>query len=436
MKKNISLVIAFLLMTVGWTSAFLLGGATTAQQSYWVIPAAVIGAGIGLCLRYFNGRRTALLLAVAAALGLGSLNLFFPDSRVSLGALRTLFSGTSPYGKPLKLRVADRLKSPPFDKPVALASPASLDVSLFARLPAGIDDFCFAPDGTLYASLPSLGALYRQRFDGKDRAQTPELFLHGLDNPSGVLCEKSRLLVAESSRLTAYAYDSSAGTGVYEHLLDDGGQLDHRLLKLDEGILVSVGARCDACDEKNPLRGTLQLLGRNGRLQEYARGLRDVGGLIRVATDNSLWASERSRIYPAPGAADEINRIVAGGDYGWPHCEDDATKTDARCTQTIAASLLLRKRANPAGLMSTAGLDLPVVYRNSLLLVLQGASDVRIVPAIVRLPLTEGRVGTPVPFLGGWDLDKTRPAAIHAGPGGAIFIGDEINGAIYRVTWK
>ena len=86
--------------------------------------------------------------------------------------------------------------------------------------------------------------------------------------------------------------------------------------------------------------------------------------------------------------------------------------------------------------MLTPEIAYPMVYRNSLLVVLQGDSDNRILPAVVRIPLTVGKAGLPVAFLGGWDGVKSRPGAIQGGPDGAVYIADDINGAIYRAAWQ
>ncbi len=215
-------------------------------------------------------------------------------------------------------------------------------------------------------------------------------------------------------------------------LLDDGREHGHRLQQVPDGLLFSVGSRCDACNEEDPFRATLQLLASNGQLQVYSRGLRNVGGLVCNEADGSLWTSERSRIYPEPGAADELNRLQFGGDYGWPLCDGSATTDalDSPCKGATAA-----KQSESCWFEITSRLDYPLVYRNSLLMVLQGGSKCSIVPAVVRLQLSAGKVGAPVAFLGGWNGKTARPSAIHHGPDGAVYISDEINGAIYRAAW-
>jgi glucose/arabinose dehydrogenase len=216
----------------------------------------------------------------------------------------------------------------------------------------------------------------------------------------------------------------------------EAGHLDHQLLNSPQGLLISVGSRCDACQEADSLRATVQLLDSQGRLQPFATGLRHLGGLAFDSATNILWANERSRLYPAPGAADELNRLFMDKDYGWPDCDGTSAQQTQRCEDFAAPALLLRNRANPMGLMTTGTIDFPLVYRHSLLLVLQGEADNRIVPAVVRVPLVGGQAGAPVPFLGGWDGQSMRPAAIHPGPDGAVYIADDINGAIYRAAWK
>ncbi len=437
LKKSFSLFIAFLLMSAGWTGAFLLAITPSVNQNYWLAPALTIGMAIGLCLRFVNGRKTALVLAMTAATGLATLNLFFPDRHISFKSVQTLFTGGQSQRNQHQLRVDERFTAPPFDKPLTLISPLSLDLALFTRLPGGVDDFCFSDEATIYASLPGLGAVYRVAIKPSGVTDKPELFLSGLDNPTGLACDPDQLLVAESSRIAAYSYQGGPANLLVDGLPDDGGGLGHRLLRTADGLVVSVESRCDACREKDPLRATLQLLDLNGELQPYSSGLRSISGLAFSSAEKTLWAGERSRLFPAPGSADEVNRILQGRDYGWPLCNPGSSQStpDHSCKDVMGAEVSLQNRANPAGLMTTEPLNYPLVYRNSLLMVLQGDDEYKIVPAVVRLQIADGKLGEPVAFLGGWDGKTARPSAIHAGPDGAVFIADEINGAIYRAAW-
>ena len=433
MRKPLILLAALLLLTVGWSGAFLLGISNGTGRNLWIIPALAIGAGLGLSLRQVSGARTAMLLVVSAVLGLATVQTLSPTSHISLKNLHSFISGTSFRTRTLPLRVTPQLRTPPFDRPLNFTSPLDLDLSLYGRMPAGISDFCFAPDGALYVSLPELGAVYRL---SAGKTSTPgDLFLHGLDHPSGLACRQDRILVATGTALLAAGYDKGQPRILAGGLPDDGDRLDHRLLAVDDQIYLSIEARCDACPEKQALRATLQSIDGDGKMREFARGLRQVGGLAFDPAGKRFWASERSRLFPAPGAADELNLIQSGADYGWPGC--DAEEPDAPgCQGKVAPTRTLRRHANPADLVMSRELAYPGVYRDSMLLVLQGDAEVKMVPAVARLPLRDGIPQEPVAFLAGWDGRTTRPAAIEIGPDGALYIGDDLNGAIYRAAWQ
>jgi len=422
-------------MTAGWISAFKLTTVSFASQGYWIVPALLIGVGVGFGLRSVKARKTALILALTAAVGLAGLNHFSPGSRISFSSVSDLFSGS--YSQTRQLQIAKRFQTAPFDKPFSLVSPLPLNLSLMTRFPAGVDDFCFAPDGSLYASLPELGAVYRIK-SSTGEADAPELFLHGLDNPTGLVCAPDQLILAETEGIRTFDYAGTFQKVLVKGLPADGGHQGHRLQPVPEGLLFSIGSRCDACSEPNPLRGTLQLLRLNGRQELYARGLRQTGGLTYVASEKSLWGTERSRRWPEPGGADELNLLQQGSDYGWPHCEGALPEKilGGQCLDAHQAEAFLLSRANPAGLIATTSLKFPMVYRNSLLIVLQGDPAYRIASAIVRIPRSAGGVGGPVAFLGGWDGKRARPSALHVGPDAALYIADEVNGAIYRAAYR
>lgn len=435
MKKTLFLIFSLVTMVLGLTSAFTLSNSSLTSTYAWLVPALMIGVGVGLSLRFNSGRRTALLLAVSAAVSLALTNNLFPDRRISFHSFKTLFVGASREGQVRSLVVADALRQAPFDKPLQLKSPANVEVSLWTRLPAGVADICFSTDGDLYASLPSLGVVYRRQVNSAPGQKREQLFLHGLDNPTGLSCLEDRLAVAEIGRIAAFSYLEATPHVLVDRLPVDGGNLNHRLLATPDGLLFSIGSRCDACDEPDQRRATLFRIGPDGKASPMARGLRDIGGLARSPEDERIWATERSRLYPAPGAADELNLIQQGHHYGWPLC-DGETPDQAECDGKDEAVILFKKRANPGDILFSDTLDFPAVYQDSLIMTLQGAPEQKVRPAVVRLPFSAGEPQSPVPFLGGWDGRETMPSALEVGPDRALYIGDAISGAIYRVAWQ
>lgn len=426
-------------MAGGWSSAFLIAANADSPQLLWLIPALAIGAGAGLCLRYLSGPKVALLLALCAAGGMGIVNSFFPDSRVRFDSVQGLIDGTSLQNHSLMVSVDKRWTTPPFDKPFYLSTPVSLDLSLYSRMPSGIDDICFSPAGELFASLPALSAVYRFVPSAGDlTTDRPELFLHGLDNPTGLACDAEELFVAEATRVRSFSYAGKDIGVLFDGLPDDGGHQQYRLLKYRQGYLLSIGSRCDACPEDNPLRATVQAVSSQGKQTEFARGLRFVGGMAADQQHGTLWVTEQSRQYPAPGAGDELNELTEGADFGWPSCDtvEGASVDQPGCRDKQTAAVLFHSRANPGDLLTTGEIVFPLVYRSSLLVVLLGDAENKVLPAVVRIQLSDGTVGSPAAFLGGWDGVTSRPGAIRRGPDNVIYIADAINGAIYRVAWR
>jgi cytochrome c2 len=69
--------------------------------------------------------------------------------------------------------------------------------------------------------------------------------------------------------------------------------------------------------------GKILLLDRSGGRELYSLGHRNPEG-ITVARDGSVWSTEHG-----PRGGDELNRVLAGGNYGWPYAtygtEEDQT---------------------------------------------------------------------------------------------------------------
>lgn len=288
-------------------------------------PAALLGAGLAL------------------ALALSACQAGAPEPEETPPTL-----GTAPAVPPENGGTADPgTTSPPAgeespDAP-ADAAPVELGISVVAEGLVAPWDVAFAPDGTAYVSERDRGVISRIGPDGRreEVATVPV-------DPAG---EGGLLGLAFGPGARLYAYYTSATdnrivrfppglppgsppesvlTGIPKARIHDGG----RIAFGPDGMLYAGtgdAAEPALAQEPGSLAGKVLRLTPDGEVPAdnpiegslvYSLGHRNVQGLAWTA-DGTLYASELG-----PDADDEINRIVPGGNYGWPLVTGRAGRED------------------------------------------------------------------------------------------------------------
>ena len=146
----------------------------------------------------------------------------------------------------------------------------------------------------------------------------------------------------------------------------------------------------------------------------YAMGLRNSFGMVFHPQTGHLWITENG-----PDRNDEVNRIVAGGNYGWPNVTGIAT------IQGFSILSLPSRLHWPTGIVTIPpnALYPPTFHNNLLFAEVNGGKFRRIVLAGAQLD----HFGAHVAFNGG----KGPLLDIIQGPGGYLYV--SAFSAIYRV---
>lgn len=346
----------------------------------------------------------------------------------------------------------------------ALTYPAAFELAIFAEGLNGPRVMAFDPGGTMLVSLPAAGrvvALPDADHDG--RADRVIEVLSGLNRPHGLAFSpaggQQRLYVAETDRLMAYNYaPAKLEAGAAEKIIDlpGGGNHSSRSILLmpppDEGtILISVGSSCNACEEEDWRRAKILAVNKAApKLKTFASGLRNAVFMTLHPATKEIWATEMGRDYLGDDLPpDEINKIVAGHDYGWPYCYGDnipdqdfsnAENRAADCRHKTAAFLDLPAHSAPLGLDFFPP-DWPLKYRHNLLVAYHGSWN-RTTPTGYKVVLCrfdgQGNFQGQEDFISGWlRPDQTllgRPVDIKIREKGLIFISDDHAGRIYRLA--
>lgn len=447
MKKQLMRIAVFLLLLCGWLSAFVVTGQHGRSPLYLLMPVFFLGAGMGLQLKLTHIRATVLTLAVTAIAALALLNQFFPQHSPRLAALKN--TRPDPYVVQIEVPVADELSE--FMVERQLESTAALEIQLIARLPAPARQM-LVKAGRMYVTLPDLGAVYLlDSVNTADFIERPILYHSGLDRPSGLAMVDERLFIAEPYQvieLIDHHHDLQVDEEqiIIDGLPDDGGHWMRTLVADSQGFLyVSIGSRCNACEEEDERRATVMRIDSDsGEASIFAQGLRHTVGLAIDPATGKLWGTDISREMqgrrPPP---DELNRIIAGGDYGWPYCYGQQTPdpqlgSAQLCRDTVPAAVDLPPLCRPMGLAFGAHLTAPEEYRDSLYILCAGNGYGLTPPGpeIMRLGYRQGEAETQaIEFLRGWNDSWGTPIAMDIDEQGDMFISDAKNRAIYRISW-
>jgi len=455
MKRQIALAGGCLLLLAGWLSAFLSQAIPLQTDFYYLIPALLLGFGIGVIRKLLSTMRSAIVVALMAIVAIITVNQINPGGKISVSGFFQRMEKEAQQGVPIKVEVRDADRRGAFAVERRLAGTTDLRVQLFALLPGGARMLAFDSRGRLYVSLPKLGAIYLLTDDNADGfADQPVLFAADLDRPHGLVWHDEKLYVAESSRLlvlTDENRDNQAEVArvLLDDLPDDGGHWTRSLaLGADGYLYLSIGSRCNACEETDPRRATVQKVDpRTGDSSLYASGLRNSVGLAFSGDGRTLWGSENGRDMLGDDLPpDEINRLDSGADYGWPKCfgrqvPDPELNPTGSCADTRPSAVDLPAHSAPLGIAFGNKLNAPPVYRNSLYAALHGSWN-RSEPTgykLVRIPFTDDTPGSPREFLFGWlqdDLAWGRPVAPLVGADGHLYLSDDHANAVYRISWR
>jgi glucose/arabinose dehydrogenase len=387
--------------------------------------------------------------------------------------------------------------------PRPLTMPSGWTARVWARVPdARIE--AWTPEGDLLVSVPNDGDIDELRPQAAGTAAVTSPVLSGLTDPQGLAFARVDgrwvLYVGESNQIDRYPWGpggiSGARTVIAKGLpdLDPNGDDVHRpkdvTVAADGTVYFNVGSSSNANPDDrtmSPQRAVIMAVRPDGtRLRVVERGVRNGEGLA-VAPDGTVWTAvnERDNIpYPAHGAygtasdafgqvigayvnehpADEVARVTAGRDLGWPYCDPDqdgsrpagsladirlvansvtnpgGTELDCAALKPVEVGLLAHSA--PVGLTFLYGSKLPAPWSGGAVVAVHGSWDRHPprAPAVEWLAWNAAKrtLMPAVTLVGGFENSDGsnwgRPVDAVPGPDGALYVSDDTAGAIYRLT--
>lgn len=335
-----------------------------------------------------------------------------------------------------------------------LLAPEGFSISVYAdKLPMA-RFMAITGAGDLILSRPRAGEvmLLGRDANGDGLPDSRRVLLAELSRPHGLALKDGWLYIAESNAIGRVAIDEASGEldGAYERIVEDlpdsGNHWSKTIGFGPDGMLyLSIGSSCNVCIEDDERRATMMRFAADGSSGKiFATGLRNSVGFDWAPWSGDLYATDNGRdLLGDDFPPCELNRVVAGGFYGWPFINGmgqlDPGYGDRR-PDALATAInpVFGFAAHNAPLGMTFLSDTRGLPERSALVALHGSWN-RSSPDGYKVVLlswqTDGGI-VARDFVAGFELDGDiigRPVDVVQGPGGDIYVSDDYAGVIYRI---
>jgi glucose/arabinose dehydrogenase len=314
----------------------------------------------------------------------------------------------------------------------------------FADLPRPTA-FAFDSKGRLYVTSQDENVYLLTDADRDGRAETISRFASGFVFPLGIALRESPGEVYVSSQgMISVSKDADADGHADPDFRILSGDLPYGLHQNDnivfgpDGFLyVGVGSTCDACEDTNPLSASiLRIDPDTGESQVFATGMRNPYGLAFDPVTGNLFATDNGRDDLGMDVPyEELNHIIPGGDYGYPNCWNEQDQSG--CENTIPAIAFFEAHCSADGVVIGGGPNFPAEYQGNAFVSIFGSWLKKGVQTGIQRVIMSPK-GSTYSTETRWFVrfpEGVMPLPLAFGPEGALYVGDYVNGMIYRVSY-
>jgi glucose/arabinose dehydrogenase len=337
--------------------------------------------------------------------------------------------------------------------------PAGFKAEIWSSGHPGGRTMVMGDKGTLFMGSRVIGRVYA--IVDKDGKREVKTLLTGLTQPNGLAFKDGSLYVFAIHRVLRY--------DDIENKLDNPGQpvdltdkyklpdtIHHNWKYVafgpDGKMYVQVGANCNICEINPGTHGQIRRYNADGSGMEIvARGVRNTVGFDWHPVTKELWFTDNGRDWAGnEGPEDELNRIAKGqegANFGFPYCHangiaDPDVKRPDPCAGVVMPAALTGPHSAGLGIRFYTGTMFPKEYQNVAFIARHGSwnREKKFGYDVVMAKINGGKAKIE-PFVTGLlDTQKNefygRPSYVLQMKDGSLLVSDEMNGAIYRISYN
>lgn len=281
--------------------------------------------------------------------------------------------------------------------------------------------------------------------DKDGHADTQSIFASGYYIPLGLTVHPvtGEVYVSYQGAIAVLTDNNQDGVSDSSRILVEGlpsmGRHQNNNLEFgtDGWLYMGMGSTCDACAETDVRNATIMRFNiETGEKEIYATGLRNPFDIAFHPLTGELFATDNGRDDLGLGVPqEELNLIIQNGNYGFPNCWD--SQDIPGCEGTIPAVAFFEPHSSADGLDFYTGSQFPNEYQNNAFVGIFGSwLNPALETGIKRVILTPQN-GTYTSDIS-WFVKFPKgvmPLPIQFGKDGALYVGDYINDAVYRISY-
>jgi len=345
-----------------------------------------------------------------------------------------------------------------------IKAPDGFKVDVFARDLINPRMLAVSPKGIVYATRRTVGDVIMLKDENGDGKADAAVTVASRPNMHGIAFDGDKVFLITIHDVYTADVNDDGTFGPLTRIINDlpdAGQHANRTIKIgpDGMLYISVGSTCNECQEDNPENATLLRASKDGRTRAiFASGLRNTIGFDWEPTTGALYGIDHGIDWLGDEVqVEEVNRIEQGKKYGWPYVygmsginphinPPEGVTLEDWAKQSTEPVLGYTAHSAPMQVAFYGGSAFPADFKGDAFIAMRGSWNRRPPSGyeVVRVNFENGKPVGFEKFLEGFLLRQEngkygylgRLTGITVGKDGSLFVADDSNGVVYKVSYK